>query len=353
MDVHILDTDFREIAILDTYESLIWTDRYGSAGDFEIYTSIDYNLINNCRQDYYLRIDDSEHLMIVEGLYIDSDVESGNHLRITGHSLEILLDRRMVWVQTNVSGNLQNALKRLFNENLISPSIADRKISNFIFQDSTDERITSLTLEAEYTGDYLYDIVTSLCETYSMGFKVLLNESNQFVFQLYMGTDRSYDQEVLPHVVFSPKFENIIQSNYVDSTEAMKNVALVAGEGEGTARRTLTVGSETGLLRRELYVDARDIQSDKVSNYNEALKQRGLEYLIENAKTVSFEGQVEATKMFVYGRDFEMGDIIQIVNEYGIEGSARVVEYIHSDDNTGHQVYPTFEAIQDIDTSTS
>ena len=352
MDIFILNESFQTVGVIDAYESLIWTDRYSKYGDFEIYTSFSTDVLNKAKQDYYVYIAESEHLMIIEGLQIESDAESGNHLRITGRSLESILDRRIIWTQTSITGNLQNSIKSLINAAIINPSIADRQISNFIFEDSDDERITGLTAEAEYTGDNLYEVINELCETNYIGFKITLNASNQFVFKLYMGEDRGYDQNANPYVVFSPGYENIINSNYIDSTEVMKNVALVAGEDSGQQRRTLIVGSGSSLTRRELYVDARDIQSEKVSNYNEALRQRGLQYLIENSRTVEFEGQVEATRMFVYGEDFFMGDIIQIVNEYGIQGSARVVEFIHSEDANGIQMYPTFDAIQDIDTST-
>lgn len=353
MNIFVLNQNFETVDIIDSYESVIWTDRYDKYGDFEIYTYFDPKLMLKCRQDYYLMTLESEHMMIIEGLAIDSDAESGNHLRITGRSLESILDRRIVWTQTSVSGNLQNALKTLITQSIINPSIADRAIPNFVFEDSDDPRITSLTLEAQYTGDYIYDIVTSACEVNHIGFKITLNDQHQFVFKLYCGEDRSYDQLLNPYVVFSPSFENIINSNYLDSTEVMKNITLVAGEDEGASRKTLIVGAGTGLTRRELFTDARDIQSEKVTNYNEALRQRGLEQLAENARTVSFEGQVEATKMFRYGEDFGMGDIIQIANEYGIEGAARVMEFIHSEDANGVQMYPTFEAIQDIDTTTT
>ena len=354
MNIFILNTNFETVDVIDTYESVIWTDRYDSYGDFEIYTNFDLRILSKVRQDYYLMTLESEHIMIIEGLEISSDAETGNHLRITGRSLESIIDRRIIWNQTSVTGNLQNALKTLITAAIINPDITDRKIDNFVFEDSTDPRITALTLEAEYTGDNLYDVVNDACVTNSIGYKITLNDQNQFVFKLYMGEDRSYNQTDTnnPYVVFSPNYENIINSNYVDSTEVMRNITLVAGEDSGSARRTITVGSGTGLTRRELYTDARDIQSEKVSNYNEALKQRGLRNLIDNSRTVSFEGEVEATRMFVYGEDFFMGDIIQISNEYGIEGAARVMEFIHSEDANGSKKYPTFEAIQDIDSST-
>ena len=349
MNIFVLDDQFQAISIIDAYESSIWTDRYASYGDFEIYAPFSLDLLQKVKQDYYLSTLESEHTMIIEGIEISSDAEAGNKLRITGRSLESILDRRIIWNQTSYTGNLQNAIHNMLNACIINPSISARRISNFVFEASTDPRITALTIEEEHTGDNLYDVITELCAINYIGYKVTLNQNNQFVFKLYMGEDRSYDQIANPYVVFSPNYENIINSNYVDSTEIMKNVTLVAGEDSGQQRRTLVVGSGTGLTRRELYTDARDIQSEKVTNYNEALRQRGLKNLVENSRTVSFEGEVEATRMFVYGEDFFMGDIVQISNEYGIEGAARVMEFVRSDDANGTKQYPTFEAIQDIE----
>ena len=245
-----------------------------------------------------------------------------------------------------MTGSLQNSIQRILNENIISPSDTNRKISNFIFEASEDSRITALTWEEQLTGDNIYEVINKLCVKHSIGYKITLNSSNQFVFKLYMGNDRSYNQDTNPYIIFSPSYDNIINSNYIDNTEPYKNLALVAGEGEGSSRRTLVIGTETGLARRELYVDARDISSESVTDYNAALRERGLQYLDENSRVINFEGQVEATKMFKYGEDFFMGDVIQIVNEYNIQGAARVVEFIQSEDALGKQTYPTFEAVQ-------
>ena len=142
-----------------------------------------------------------------------------------------------------------------------------------------------------------------------------------------------------------------INSNYYYSKAACKNVTLVAGEGEGSDRRTLSVGTASGLERRELFTDARDISSTTqdgtltTAEYNALLTARGNEKLAENTPAVAFEGEVETTKLFQYGRDFYMGDIVQITNEYGIEGAARIVEIVMSDDETGFTIYPTFEMI--------
>lgn len=381
MEFLVLNTKFEAVAILDVFESLIWTDRYSKCGDFEIYTSSDRQIIETLKEDFYIWTEDSEHVMIIENRKIITDVEEGNKFLVSGRSLESILDRRIVWNQILLDGDFQTQIKRLLTENVINPSDSNRKISNFIFEETDDPYILSLKVQMQYTGDNLYEAICELCSTVNIGFKITLNDDNQFVFKLYSGVDRSYDQETNPYVVFSPSFENIIDSNYYESKAGYKNVGLVAGEvgnaipyagtsnaaggttvtiGEVSPQRTVVVGESTSkeLSRRELYVDARDISSTTSNNgsistsaYDDLLRQRGDEELKKNKIIQSFDGQVESTQMYRYGEHYFMGDITQLENEYGMESKVRVIEFIRSVDKNGIDSYPTFEVIKEREAS--
>lgn len=348
MDIFVLDENLEIITVIDTYVSLIWTERYSACGDFELYTFADSNAISNLRKNRYLTIKESNTVMIIEDILLETDVEDGRYITVTGRSLESILDRRIVWGQKILSGRLQDAIRVLLMENVISPSDSDRKIDNFIFEESTDKTILDLVVNDQFTGDIVYDVVKSLCDKNGIGFRMTLNEFNQFVFSLYSGKNRSYSQSENPYVTFSPNFDNIINSSYMESNRSLKNVTLVAGEGEGSARKMTSVGSGSGLHRRELFTDARDISSEvdggtlSDDEYISQLKQRGSNKLAENVSVESFEGKVDATRMFVYGEDFFIGDIVQIANEYGIEGTARITELIRSHSEDGLDIYPTF-----------
>ena len=52
MEVWILDTDFSSVSVLDTFESLIWTDRYREYGDFEIFAFPTSQLLNDAKDDF-------------------------------------------------------------------------------------------------------------------------------------------------------------------------------------------------------------------------------------------------------------------------------------------------------------
>lgn len=355
MELRILDENFRDVVALDAFKSLLWTDRYYQAGDFELYTEVNISILQRIKQKYYIIQKNSNSTMIVEDIQTDTDIELGDFVKFTGRSLESILDRRIVWGMKSYKGNLQNGIEMLLNENIINPSDPKRKIDNFIFEPSDDEAVTSLTIDKQWTGDNLYDIVCDLCSENDIGFRITLNSYNQFIFKLYAGVDRTYDQSKNPYVIFSPNFENLVNSDYYESNADYKNIALIAGEGEGDQRiyTTYDEDSGSGLDRRELFVDARDLQKhDYESNkdlsdseYDSKLKERGKEKLDEHDEIVSFEGEVEARINYVYGKDFFVGDIVQLENEYGKEGETRILEVVTSLDNSGYSIYPTFVMI--------
>ena len=378
IELSVLNTEFEEIGIIDTPISLIWTDRFDEAGDFELCLPMDSSFLDILQKDYYLVTDESDRVMIIEDIDISTDAEDGPQLIIAGRSLEQIIDRRIVLNKTSFEAdyddkgnkivpNLQNGLKKLFDENLIAPAITARKIPNFIFKESTDEKVTKLTFEAQYYGEDLYEIVTKQCQENEIGFRITLNENYQFVFELIAGIDRSYDQFENTYVVFSRDNDNLINSNYHSSNSSYKNVAVVVGEVEAEAeydsegnlivpelRTVVTVGMGSGLERREIFNDANDISHnpDELTElteeqYKAHLKQRAIDTLIENLDIEAFEGEVEATIMYKYGEDFFIGDIVQLEDEYGHEGKAYISEFIISQDSSGISMYPTFISIQE------
>lgn len=376
MNILVLDNDFNKKAIIDTYESLIWTDRYYGYGDFELYLPFSSFILNaltpddnNSTSEVFIQIADSNATMIVESVNVKTDVETGNHLIVTGRSLESILERRVIWPQKTFKNTIYQSMRIMINDAIINPSAIEfkkptyikRKIDNFIFEDCEDETITNLILEpTEFTGDVLYDVILNWCQENEIGFDITLEDTyeyggeilhNQFVMRLYRGLDRTYEQTENRFIVFSPSYDNIISTEYIEDSSPWRNYAIIAGEGDGPDRQVVIYGdlNSSGLGHRELYVDARDIQESELEeiSYKEALELRGAEKLNECLKNIEFSGEVEARRQFVYGRDFGMGDIVEITNEYGIQGAARIIEYIHNDTDSGSDAYPTFEAIQD------
>lgn len=345
MLIYVLDTNLERIGTIDTMSSIIWTNRYYTWGDFELYVSATNKNLAMLQEGYYLiRDGHEENAMIIKKIQITTDVESGNYLTVTGQCLKSIIYQRIIWNMTSVTGKVESCVARLLNENAINPEIAARKISNLV---NTNTLSTDYIMTAQYTGDNLGETIAAICQNYELGWDVQLDLDNkQFNFILYQGTDRSYDQSEIPPVVFSNEYENLLRTTYTYDLTNYKNVAKVAGEGEGLARRYVTVGNTSGLERFETYVDARDVSSNEgqISNdeYNSQLTERGNEKLAELDYTENFEGEVETNYTYTFGEDYFIGDIVEVVNEYGIAASTRILEVIQSEDESGIYTIPTF-----------
>lgn len=356
MDIYVLNSSLEVIGVVDDFDSLIWTDRFFSYGDFEITKIPDQNFIYLMTNGMFLTHKDSEHIMLIENINIQCDIENGNRIIVKGRSIEFLLDRRIVWDMTTLRGTFQDSIEHLFIFNVTEALDVDRRMSLIEFAASTDPAITSLQMNNQFLGTSIYKVVQDGCIERNVGFKLTLTEENKFRFTLYAGLDRSYNQIVNPYVIFSPQFDNLINSDYTSSDEYLRTVALVLGEEvEGVPRAAVVVeispdgGSD--LLRRELFVDANDIRQSTPEgdlsddDYADLLVERGSEELAKNSFVESFQGQADTTRTYIYGTDFYMGDIVQVSNEYGNEGTARIIELIFTQDSSGSRVYPTFLTI--------
>ena len=347
MDIYVLDSEYNKIGVIDYCESIIWTTRYCDSGDFELYLPVTSDAINLLKIGCGLVRDDKpESVMIISTIQISTDEENGNHIAVSGKYAEGLLERRIVWNQTNLSGTLTACVKQLVLENLIDPSDTNRKIDRIQFGDCCD---CEIYLTKQITGDNLLDSVKEILSAYNFGFKLIF-DGKIFSFCIYRGSDKSFAQSANPHVIFSPKYDNLLTSEYNADISNYKNVALVAGEGEGVQRKYYAVGQASGVNRLEIYVDARDISSEtdsgtlSLDQYNQLLASKGVEALSEALTTQSFAGTVEPTINYTFGIDYNLGDIVQITNEYGISSPARIVEVIESWDENGYSCIPTFDS---------
>lgn len=347
MDIYVLDSEYNKLGIIDYCESVIWTSRYCDAGDFELYLPVTPDAIDLLKIDRALvRADKPDSVMIISTIRISTDEESGDHITVSGKSAEGLIGRRIVWNQTNLSGTIPDCVKQLLNENLINPSYASRKINAIQMGDCCPCKIF---LTKQITGDNLLGSIKEILDTYNFGFKLVF-DGKMFSFCIYTGADKSLNQTANPHVIFSTEYDNLLTSEYNADVSEYKNVALVAGEGEGVQRKRYAVGQVSGLNRRETFVDARDISSEvddgtlPLDQYNQLLIARGTEALNEAITTQSFAGTIEPTVNYTYGVDYGLGDIVQIVNEYGISSPARIIEIIESWDENGYSCVPTFDS---------
>ncbi len=270
MEVTSFNTNMQKVAIVDSYKSFIWNDRYEDLGDFELYIPADaVELLANIHQDYYIQCSESDRTMIVEKVDYATDLEDGSFVTIAGHSLESILKRRIVWndAKYDDDGNLKGdqvtqvnmtkildplsededagadfpvwmAIEYLLNLYIIKPEDCgnkpQRKINNVVFvEPDIDDPIYSIQMSpCSYHGENLYDVVKSLCDMYEFSFKMVMNpDDKKMYFSLYKGASHLASQTENPYVCFSNDFDNLLASDSSIDMSTYKNMAYYKGQG--------------------------------------------------------------------------------------------------------------------------
>lgn len=350
MNIYVMTPALERVGVIDSYRSIIWTQRYYEPGDFELWIDATPENMVLCQRGRFLYRDkDYENgviksVMMIQLVQYHTSLEEGNTILLQGRDIKAILNQRIIWGQTVFAGTLEENIRQAITENIISPSVTERAISNFTL--GTAIGGTS-TVQAQTNGENLGEWICEQLPIYEIGYDVTVSGGN-FVFTLYTGVDRSYAQSSNAYVIFSPDFENLLTTDFTENATEYKNVAMVGGEGEGSSRKTTAAGDTTasGLDRMEVFVDAKSMSSNSGSissaDYLAQMVSKGEDALTERTVQKEFVGEVDPNVNFVYGEDYFLGDKVEIINELGLEASARIIEIIDSEDETGRTLVPTF-----------
>lgn len=358
VNVYVLNQDLAIEGVIDSYVSLIWRPSYAEIGDFELYMGASDKAISLLQQNRYLVRDtdittDSngvityKKVMIIKNITLSTDVENGDYFTVTGRELKFLLHQRIVWGQYNLNSTVEYALRRLIGSNAVEAVEPTRVIPNMQF---TEAKGFTERLDKQVSNTPLDEAVSEICNTYGYGWDIYIT-NNKITVDIYKGVDRSYGQSTNPYVVFSDTFDNLYNTEYVCETENYSNMALVGGEGEGLSRIYGYYNNDVGGLERyEMYVDARDLsqnlesETDRIEleDYLILLDERAKENIATMTVTEGFTGEVLSDISFKYGEDFNLGDVVTVINKYGIQRNVRVVSAIESEGEDGSKLIPQF-----------
>lgn len=336
---YIYNSARERIGILQHETSVQWLESYQAPGEAKIEAQatadnlamlVEGNRVYNTDSESVARI---AHVDIVE-------TEAGETITARGQLTGQLLADRVVMATENVT-NVEAGMYSLYRKNR----------RGLPLNIATAEGYTEKT-DTEITWNSVLEGVTTLAEASGLGFKVLFNpETGVETYKVYRGIDRS--DEGSPDYVgyFGQDVGNIQNITLTTGSTNYKNVAVVAGAGEGADRivRIVSLGNVSGEARREMYVDARDLQRDYQvatptgevdedgnpvydyekhtytdAEYNALLDARGREKLAEQLRDFEIICDIAQVNI-LYGQDYHLGDRLPIkLPDYGIYASARI-----------------------------
>lgn len=362
MELLLLNKDFKICGLIDDFSSLVWNRKYYECGSFSLQIGIKY--LEQFKNAVYVYSKEFQETGIIETLNYKTTIQ-GIEIQISGRFLESKLSQRVIDT-TQYFNNLttENIVRNLVNTFAISSS--DRKIQNLELGDIKNlGKIRTIQM----TGDNVLNKIYELCKEDELSIKVRYDfENNKMIFEVWQGLDRIDTQNENTWAIFSRNFENIIEDEYALDETKYCNFAYVMGEVEETTgtnengteiktkRRVDVIINriKEGEDRKELYVDARDIQSEKSNDdgtktkiseaeYKEMLKERGIEKLNECNKVETANFNINSMSNLEYKKDFDLGDKVVYKNEeLGFNVEKRIVAITETYENGNRTLDITF-----------
>jgi len=351
MELYIFDRNLNFQGILESFFSLQWVRRYSKCGEFELHCSLTPETIELLKRENIIWKKGNLEAGYIEYRNLKQDVEGKEVLVIKGKFLTGYLNRRIIWSIENLNTTAEMAIRQLINNHAINPANTDRKI-DMLTLGGLKGYTNNIDKQVSYKN--LLEEIENIANTNELGIRTLIDIQNkEMIFDIYEGLNRTAGQSVNAPVIFSKEFENILEQEYTDSLNNYRNVVLVAGEGEGSARELVTVGQGIGLDRFEMFVDARDLQSTIYEDggetnipseqYREMLKNRGMSKLSEYKEIQTFDSKINLRSNLTYKHDFDLGDIVTCTSKkWGITIDTRITEVEEVYEESGKQINVVF-----------
>lgn len=356
MEVYTLDSLLRRVQVVDKFESLIWTERFATYGDFELTLQSTLESRSLFLADTRLAINESYRVMVVETIEDVVDAEGKALLTLKGRSLEKVLEDRVAkntlagltaepkWILTGTPGEIA---RKVFNDICVLGSLDIKDVIPFIMPgtifpaDTIGEPTGVITVELDPMS--VYKAIKDICNLYDLGFRLVRNfDLSQLYFNIYAGSDRTTHQSTLAPVIFSPELDNLQNTSELTTMATYKNVAYVFSPVGHEIVYPLDVDpNDVGFERRILLVKADDITNPNAAIASALMIQRGKEELSKNRRFSAFDGEINQNSTYKYGIHYNLGDLVEKRNVDGFSNNMQVIEQIFVSDKEGERSYPT------------
>ncbi|MCN73761.1 hypothetical protein DSO10_04495 [Listeria monocytogenes] len=327
--------------VFDGFKSLSVALNYYTYSTFELFVGL-------TPENIRLFVPDT--IIYMEGLYfyVDSasvDDQATAQMKVSGKSLLGKTTDRIVYRIYNKTARPEQIVWDHLTNEVINPSDIKRKINYLKL--NTVPNLGNSAIQYQNSYGNVAEEIETLCTSYDFGIR---EEATQLgipgnTLTIFRGRDISDTIE------FSDAYENLTKAGYQNNTFDESSTAFVFGEGEGSERKQIVIGDDkAGLQRKELYVDARDLQktTDTVTltdaQYIEVLKNRGNNKLAEHKRILTLNGEVPASsKLYKLGTDYDRGDAVTIrSNLYNLKKKSTITTIKKTYDAKGLFIEPIF-----------
>lgn len=314
MECSIYNSALSRIGFLSSFTSLVWCESYIGAGRFQIVAPKTAHSIPLLADGNFVGIPGKDTLM-----FIQSTEDKEGMLWAYGCEAKCLLDARVYPGTVTCRAEVETALRAVVEA-----------ANPYDFLGLAPLRGLSGRTVSQRTYPTVFEASVAWCESVGYGFRLVHDKTaHKLLYDVYEGVERT-------GIKFAEQYGNLSNLTKLVSQTDFHNVAYVGGAGEGAERVFVVTGATdaVGIDRREMYVDARDLQPEEgqtEEEYAELLMARGNEKLAEQARALEISFDVSTQD---FGKTFFLGDkITAVLPEYGMRLSVRVAEFTETYEN--------------------
>lgn len=231
------------VGILEVHRSVIWEEKAFGAGSFSVDSLITEESKTLLVPGNIVWISEN-YAGIIEYVQEQSGKE-GPYITVKGPDLTGILGQRILWGQYNLTGTAPAIMHSLVNDSCISPTRGDteaRKIPGLV---SLDVPTGGDAIRVQKTGGTLLEALEELGAAFGVAFGVRFNPAiPRMEFWTRWGQNLGINQDVNDPVFYSTELDDVLSSEYSYNAQDYRNVALVAGEGDGGDRVMITVNAD-------------------------------------------------------------------------------------------------------------
>ncbi|CEG28071.1 siphovirus ReqiPepy6 Gp37-like family protein [Bacillus sp. B-jedd] len=352
--IRIINPNFELLAEIDDYESLMFTRSWHGIGQLELKINRYKKHTEHLTRGNIIRIGPKKAFIIRHReIGLDEKGRITENWVIKGLALKSITGQRITLpplhtAYDNRQSNAETVMKHYVKNNLTNAIDTSRNYSDLMIAQNLN-RGPSVSWQSRFKN--LAEELADISMVSGLGWDINLDfHAKKWILDCSAGRNLTAGQDFLPPVIFSPQFDAIKELQYSDSDLDYKNIAYVAGQGEGVDRRVIILGNAKGLARHEVFIDARDVEEvDENENpipesqIVQALTDRGYQKMQEFLQEEYLEGQILTHSPFKYEVDYDLGDIVTVQNKsWGVTLDARITEIQEIYERSGFKLEAVF-----------
>ena len=304
----LLDESFKPVYIVNSYEDLLWNERFLVVGSFKLVLAhISVEILQTAK---YVIKSDSDRIGVIM-VYDLSDKAI-----LEGNFIESFLIKRFGLDAVNYTGNAETVIRNIVRDTCI---LGDRAIGRLELAPTSTDLGTEVSINM--LGKNVLEQIEAIQLEQALSIKIVYDfERDKLVFSVWAGKDER------DNVLLSRDYDNILTEKYRIESVNVKNYAIVDGAGEGANRTRVIVDQRNGKPKNELYVDARDLQpvdGQSGAAYAAVLTERGNQKLREFAEVQTIDLTIDNNKAYM----LHLGDIVTYKNAaYDVIAEGQITE---------------------------